>query len=277
MEYIHKTIIANGKPVTKITITSENKTVIYEVLRIVNGVPLFIEKHLKRLNNSAPLLKKTLPFSVSEFKNLIDILITENKVFIGNIKISVFYDENATPVDSVIGFISHAYPSEQDYEFGVKTVSSINQRLNPGAKVQNTKLRNELNDFIRSEKAYEAILVHPDGYITEGSRSNLFFIMGNKIFTAPNNLVLSGITRENVIELCKLNNYNLDLTPVNYNDLNKMDAAFITGTSPKVLPVKQIDELEFRLPHPIITDLMKKYDKLIADYLKMHQKTKKTS
>ena len=255
------------------TISSpDTKTVIYEVLRVVDGIPLFIEKHLKRLHSSALLLNKILPFSVSEFKNLINTLINENKVFIGNVKISVFYNENENPVFSIIGFIPHAYPSADEYQFGVKTVSSINQRLNPNAKVQNTKLRNELNEFMHSEKAYEAVLVHPDGYITEGSRSNLFFILKNRIFTAPDHQVLSGITRENVIELCRVSGYDLELSPVYYKDLEKADAAFITGTSPKVLPIRQIDNLEFRLPHPIISDLLEKFNKLIIDYIQTQRK-----
>ncbi len=275
MEYIHKTFIVDGKPVNEIITVPENKTVIYEVLRIVNGIPLFVEKHLIRLNNSASLLNKKLPFSDSEFKHLIEKLITENNVFLGNIKISVFYGESETSFKCIIGFIPHSYPTPEDYECGVKTISSIQQRNNPGAKVQNSKLRDELNSFIVKEKAYEAVLVHPEGYITEGSRSNLFFIIKDKILTAPDHLVLSGITRENVIELCRFNRYDLEFSSIYYNDLKKVDAAFITGTSPKVLPIRQIDELEFRLPHPLISGLIEKYDKLIADYLKMHPKSKK--
>jgi branched-chain amino acid aminotransferase len=275
MEYIHKTLIADGKAVNNDVSAPVCKTVVYEVLRVIDGIPLFIEKHLKRLSNSATLLNKNLPFSVSQFRNLIDTLINENKVFLGNIKISAFYNESEMPVQTIIGFIPHSYPSDHDYKFGVKTVTSVNERINPKAKVQNTKLRNELNVFMRAEQAYEAILVHPDGYITEGSRSNLFFITGNKILTAPDDQVLSGITRENVIELCHRQKYDLEFTAVKYGELKKVEAAFITGTSPKILPISQIDELNLMLPHPVISDLIQKYDHFIADYLKMQQKTKK--
>jgi branched-chain amino acid aminotransferase len=55
---------------------------------------------------------------------------------------------------------------------------------------------------------------------------------------------------------------------VNFNELQQFDAAFITGTSPKILPIKKIDNFTFNHQNKIVRQLMKKYDELIAGYLK---------
>ncbi|HEX3009607.1 MAG TPA: aminotransferase class IV [Bacteroidales bacterium] len=267
MEYLRQFIIVDGKETENLPIDKYERTIIYEVIRILAGTPLFLEKHIQRLNNSARILDKNIPFSVTEFSFLIKKLIGLNNSKEGNVKISIEYNGSSAVSRSIIGFIPHKYPSIEEYQIGVKTISSVNLRLNPKAKVQNEKLRNELNQIISDSEAYEALLVHPDGYITEGSRSNIFFVQGSCLITSPDNQVLSGITRENVIQICKENKYNLVMRSLSYSELPDMDAAFLTGTSPKVLPVKSIDKLTFKLPNELTEEIMRKYDRLIQTYI----------
>jgi branched-chain amino acid aminotransferase len=268
MEYLHQFIIVDEKETENLTIDKYERTIIvYEVIRILAGRPLFLEKHIQRLNNSARILDKNIPFSITEFSFLIKKLIGLNNSKEGNVKISIEYNISSAAFRSIIGFIPHKYPSNEDYQNGVKTISSVNLRLNPKAKVQNEELRKELNQLINASKAYEAVLVHPDGYITEGSRSNIFFVQGTCLITSPADQVLSGITRENVIQICKENKYNLIMRSLSYSELPNIDAAFLTGTSPKVLPVKSIDEFTFKLPNKLTQEIMLRYDKLIQTYL----------
>lgn len=271
MEYVHNYIVYNGKIEKNFQPELHTNIIVYEVIRITEGIPIFLEKHLQRLYNSTKIINKEIPNSNSEFMNFVGELVESNEVKTGNIKISLEYDSKSEPEQFFIGFIPHKYPSSEEYKFGVKTISSQNLRENPNAKVQNSNLREELNKLIRAEEAYEAILVHPDGYITEGSRSNIFFIIGDKIVTSPDEKVLSGITRENVIEICRKNNYNLKLESLDYSKLSHVDAAFITGTSPKILPIKSIDNISLKLPNQIIDDLTEKYELLIREYLASHQ------
>jgi branched-chain amino acid aminotransferase len=59
---------------------------------------------------------------------------------------------------------------------------------------------------------------------------------------------------------------------ISTEELRSMDAAFLTGTSPKVLPIRKIGPTFYRVPHPVTNTLMKAYDDLIAAY--MHQRRK---
>lgn len=272
MEYLHQFILVNGYEIINNNVSNQGEKIIYEVLRIIDSVPVFWEKHFQRLSNSAKIINKIIPFSAQEFKNSLEKIIALNQINAGNIKVTLEYQNSPGPFRVVFGFIPHHYPSPEEYENGVTTISNINQRMNPEAKVQNDTLRSELNKIIQNGNAFEAVLVHPDGYITEGSRSNLFFIIGNTIVTAPDKVVLSGITRENTIQICRNNSYAISFESLKYSDLPKVDASFLTGTSPKVLPIKSLDHFTFRLPHPMIREISKQYDELIFSYIASYKK-----
>ena len=72
--------------------------------------------------------------------------------------------------------IPHAYPTSEDYKQGVPTLTYSAMRENPGVKYINTDLRTRTNRLIKQKQVYEVLLVDKEGYITEGSRSNVFFI-----------------------------------------------------------------------------------------------------
>lgn len=272
MEYIHSYIIKNGTPVKNYENVNAGTMLIYEVLRMIEGTPVFLEKHLQRLRNSAELLKKEIPFSDDEFKNLIEKISHLNGISDGNLKVVLEYKNNSTVNQYHIGFIPHSYPSPETYRNGVKTITVNMKRDNPTAKVQNDQQRNEINKKIKEQDAYEAILVHPDGFITEGSRSNIFFIKQNEIFTAPDELVLSGITRENILQICNENDIKVNFMKVRPDELNQFDAAFLTGTSPKVLALNSIDSVSFSMPNHIMEEIAKKYNQLVNGYILKNKK-----
>ncbi|NJO68667.1 MAG: hypothetical protein HC830_04765 [Bacteroidetes bacterium] len=75
-----------------------------------------------------------------------------------------------------------------------------------------------------------------------------------------------------LINLCQKNNFKLYEKPVNYDQLSQIDAAFLTGTSPKLLHINQIDTFNFKVPDKTVEDLSILYNKFIDDYLATHQK-----
>ncbi len=101
------------------------------------------------------------------------------------------------------------------------------------------------------------------GFITEGSRSNFFAVFGNSLITPPANQVLKGITRKMVISLAINNGIELIERPIHYSEIDKMNGAFITGTSLKVLPINAIASHRFNQIPPLTKKLMMLYDQLI--------------
>ncbi|MCY6370441.1 aminotransferase class IV [Clostridium ganghwense] len=239
---------------------------LYEVIRIIKGVPLFLEDHLQRLENSASITGLELWLNKSEIKSNIEELCRVNNVFEGNVKI-VFNHRDENEKDFLMYFIKHNYPTEDMYKNGVYTTLYHAERENPNAKVINTNLREATNKIIKEKGVFEAILVDDNGYITEGSRSTIFMIKGNKIFTSPLKAVLPGITRKYVVKVCNELGKEIEEKEIYYKDIKELDGLFVCGTSPKVLPISRVDENKYNPNNDIVQQIKKGYDKVIQEYV----------
>ncbi|MEA4826390.1 aminotransferase class IV [Clostridium sp. JNZ J1-5] len=239
---------------------------LYEVIRIVEGVPLFLEDHLKRLFNSAKVTGLNLWLEESHIKNSIKELCKINSTYFGNVKLIFNFNEDGNN-NFLVYFIKHKYPSEDMYLNGVSTVLYKAERENPNAKIINMNLRETTNKIIEDKGVYEVILVDRNGYITEGSRSNIFMIKGEKVYTSPVEDVLPGITRAYIIKACNNLGYEVIEKRVNCNEVNELDGLFISGTSPKVLPISKVDNINFDPKNSVVQNIKYGYDKIIEEYI----------
>lgn len=246
-------------------VPSENEGGIYEVLRVIDGVPLFLEEHLERLNRSAILAQKTIPYSEKKITDFLVKLIESNKVFEGNILLS--FKENLKAF-----FLAHRYPDSNLYEKGVCCGVLHAERNNPNAKVFQTNVRQEANRLIAENNFFEVLLVDQYGRITEGSRSNVFFIKNDCIITPSAKSVLLGITRKKTMLCANEIGYQVKQEDIYCKDLANFDAVFITGTSPKILPLGQVGECAFSVENKILRKLMSQYDRKIQNYISLHKK-----
>lgn len=272
-EIVESFFIYNGRQYAADQIDEINiaQPSIYEVVRVIDGIPLFFEDHMERLKSSAASLGKDLssliPFIASDIKKLIQINNQPTK----NIKLLVFYLDQEIP-QYMMCFIKSPYPTPEQYSEGVSTILLHAERRNPNAKVLNTKLRDEINDKLAETGAYEALLVNSQGEITEGSRSNLFFLVHGKVYTAPAQDVLIGITRKYILQACS----NIGLTvieqPIPFSIQDYAEGAFLTGTSPKVLPIVKIEEAEINsASNAAVQSIMREYDNIIIQYIEEHK------
>ena len=241
---------------------------IYEVIRIEKGIALFLENHLNRLFTSANLSNLNIDESYCDFETLISELIKKNNETEGKIKIVIhFHENNRQEKDVLIYFTPHYFPTQEEFKNGIKVGICIAERQNPNAKVLNTEARNRANNTIAEKKLFEVLLTDHNGYITEGSRSNVFFIKDNAVITPPAGDVLMGITRNNIIKLCKENKINILEQKVHLNDVSNMDAAFLSGTSLKILPISCIEGKTINHQHQLLEKLKSLYNKLIENYI----------
>lgn len=246
---------------------------LYEVIRIIDEVPLFIERHLERLKNSAALAGLNLWLNIDTVKAKLSQLIKIHENGFGNIKIVFNYNGYNKDIHNFYAyFLNASYPSEKQYEEGVATALCFMERENPNAKIINPNLRDKTNELLRESGAYEAILVDKENNITEGSRSNIFMIKGHTVYTAPAEVVLPGITRNLIVELCRENNINIIEEQINSKDIKDLDALFISGTSPKVLPIKSVEEILFNsASNSIVKNIRVAYNENIDNYIKINK------
>jgi branched-chain amino acid aminotransferase len=253
------------KKITSLTPADfETGTCYYEVMRVMDGNCLFIEDHLNRLRSSVSLSGLKYTFSIQDVSVIIKALIRKNELINGNIRLVLQAKEGRQPVMYTY-CVPFSYPARELYELGVPTAVFKIVRNNPNIKQYNPDYQQQMHDFILNSNIYEALLQDDRNCITEGSKSNVFFIREECVMTAPGEKVLKGITREKVILLCSKLNYKFFECPISIDTLPSMEAAFLSGTSPKILPINRIDRIAFSARHVMMKNLMAAYEDLIEE------------
>lgn len=240
---------------------SDKGNIIYEVFRIEGGTPIFLKDHTERLKRSFALLDLEMPFSIEEFKNNIKKVIEANDYVLGNMKMTY----NILSKELKIFYIPHKYPSEKDYADGVKTILYHGERENPNIKIVNKSFRELINEELAKQGAYEAILVDRNGEITEGSRSNIFFIKDGKIITAPGKAVLLGVTRAKVMLIAEELNVEVIERAVNESEIKDMEAMFISGSLAKVLPIAYVEEMKKDAHNKLLRTIINRYNEMVDE------------
>ncbi|MBE6064865.1 aminotransferase class IV [Clostridium cochlearium] len=242
----------------------KGRNTIYEVLKVERGVPLLLEDHIKRLKSTSKLTNLEIWLEESFIEESIKKLIEKNQVEQGSLKFLLNFENK----DFICYFEGITFPSEEDFKEGVSTALYNKERENPNAKVLNQEFRKDLDKFIKDKGIFEAILVDRNGFITEGSKSNVFMVKGDKLITTPSKAVLPGITRKQVLDICNELNISVVEKYVNYKELKEVDGIFISSTPFDVLPVKNVDKINFKSSqNSFIVAIMNKYNERIDNYI----------
>ena len=99
----------------------------------------------------------------------------------------------------------------------------------------------------------------------------MFFIKDGVVVTSPAEGVLLGITRKRIISVCEEHRVPIEYREISRKELGDFDAAFISGTSPNVLPIRFVKDgnrmLEYDVNDRTLRRVMKLFDSEIAGYL----------
>jgi branched-chain amino acid aminotransferase len=255
------------EPATKLdNVTVPSQNVAYEVIRVINGVPLFFEDHYTRMQNSMRSVSAELE---TESKSLIDqisLLVKANGSLNSNVKVIAYMNNG---IQNMLLYKSKSYyPGTEEVKKGVPVGVMHFERNNPNAKIVNNAYKAEAARRIEEGSYFEVLLVNGKNEITEGSKSNVFFIAGNKVITSPSSYVLKGITREYILKACRQLKLDIVEKLINLDELDKIDGLFISGTSIKVLPVCSVENKMFNSSvNPVIVSIRDRFDGIINDYI----------
>ena len=227
---------------------------VYEVIRLSGGKPQFLKEHYERLERSLASMGKPVPFTCGELASYIDELAEETGIKDHNIKL-----ESDISGYSIMYLNPTHYPAAELYRSGVKVGLFRGERKNPNIKMMDRELRDATDRAIRQGDLYEVLLVNREGYITEGSRSNVFFIKNGEVFTSPTDAVLPGVTRTVIIRIIESSGIPIHYRAIRRDELGGFDAAFISGTSPKVLPIANIGSDTYDVNDPVLRSVMEQY------------------
>lgn len=221
---------------------------VFDFFRLQENKPLFLEDHLDRFWSSAQHMHLQIPFDRPALKEIITQLIEKNNFPNSGIRMSLtggYSGDDFALGKSNIIVSQHSFsePSQAQQEAGVALLSYSHQRQLPQVKTIDYLMAIWLQP-LRTQNGADDVLYHTNGYITECPRSNFFLVTQENRIVTPNESILKGITRSKVIELAN-ETFRVEERPVHLDELNTAKEAFITSTTKRILPVRQIDKKVF--------------------------------
>ncbi|WP_327835229.1 D-amino-acid transaminase [Bacillus salipaludis] len=222
---------------------------VYEVIRVYKGKPFMLEEHLQRLIQSAKAIRLPIQQSAEDFKALILEAVQksnelESAVYL-QITRGVAVRQHLFPAAPVSITMTVRSVQTMENEARVKGMKAIFHEDERWANCY-IKSLNLLPNILAKQIAheagcYEAILVR-DGFITEGTSSNVYMVKDGVVYTTPlSKQILSGITRmavEKVTESLAIPFIEKKFTP---EELLQADEVFITSTTSEILPIVNVD------------------------------------
>jgi len=218
-----------------------------DLMRTFNGVPYFLQEHIARLETSAEKIGLTLPWAEKDIKAIILETLERNcgmddaniRVIITGGSSTDFMTPQGNPRLIVLVTQIPSIPPTW-YTHGVKVITTLSERSIPGAKSISYIAATLALKKAREQNAMEALLMDRDGYIPEGTTSNLFAFIENTLVTADNE-VLKGITRNVILSLAE-KRFLIEFRTLHLDELLKAGEVFISGTNKGIVPVVKIND-----------------------------------
>ena len=223
---------------------------VYEVTPVVNGKLVDYDPHMERLDRSLKELKMAWPCNIVEMTAMHNELIKRNNLDEGIIYMQV----TRGVADRMFNFPKDIISSLIAFPQVMKLVDNPSART--GVKVVTTPdirwLRRDIKSImllapvLGKEEAYqkgaaEAWMVE-DGYVTEGTSSNAYIVIGDRIITRPlSNRILAGCTRRALFRLAKEHNVQIEERLFTPEEAYGADEAFLSSASQFVMPITEID------------------------------------
>lgn len=224
---------------------------VYEVIKVYGKELFTAEEHVSRLFTSAAKINLSIPYTKEQLIDVARELINRNKLHDGHVYMQVTRGsaerQHHFPVPAVPAVVT-AYtmagsrPTENMKNgVAVKSVEDIRWLR------CDIKSLNLLGSVLAKEEAKKAgceeAILHRDGIVTEGSSTNMFGVKDGVVRTHPvSNLILEGITRQVVLQLCKELNIPVEEKAFTLEEAYEMDEFFFTSTTAEVMPVITIDD-----------------------------------
>jgi len=250
---------------------------LFEVIRIIEGVPLFLQEHHKRMKESADFFK--IPFNYTWedcYQQSIE-LIEKNQLYDGELYWELTRGDDA--------YREHGFRDEHKGTFTILTIplrhinsenweKGVSLTLYPDLRHQlcehktiNLLANCMAKNFAYSQKSYDSMMFRVDDkkrkYITEGGSSTYFLVKDGIIATPEIDNILPGITRKKVLALCKESQIPFVQRRVFLNEIKHAEEIFLASTVSKVMPVSKIGEKVYPADGQITRRLMSLFAQLI--------------
>lgn len=230
---------------------------VFEGIRVYARKPFRLEKHLRRLYEGAEAIRLDVPLTRGEMVRAIEETLDANADLVdGYIRLVITRGVGTLGLNPmlceqgqvIIIFDTVAlYPAEL-YESGLDVIIARTVRNHPKALNPNIKSLNYLNNILAQIEGLnagvtETVMLNSKGHVAEASGDNLFIVRDDgRICTPPLDAgILEGITRSEVIRICRDQGRQVDEATIVPDDLLAAAECFLTGTAAEVISVVRVD------------------------------------
>lgn len=222
---------------------------IYEVIRAYDGRLFRTDDHMARLTRSLHALRIDGP-TPTEVRAIAERLLAENDLAEATFYMQItrgaaprhHHFPAEAPAPTVYAFAKPAANYDQKRENGVGVILVPDQRWARCDIKSTALLPNVLASQQAKEQGVEEAVFVRDGFVTEGSHTNVCAVFDGELYTYPlTNYILPGITRIVVLELCDQMGIPVHEVPIPVQELGQAEELLILGTSTEVMPVVDID------------------------------------
>lgn len=250
-----------------------DQTTYYETLRVKRGVPLFMEDHLTRLCKSVKGIED-FPVDADHIQSLSFKFLNE---------LDPEYDGSLRVVLTKDHLLIHAceanIPGKELFDQGINTLTLKWERVDPNIKVFRGDYKAAVAGKFKETNAYgnpyEVILTDNSGRLYEGSKSNLFVIKDNCVYSAPDEKILLGITRNRVMRALADSQVELKIGMFTLDEIisDKDAALFVSSTPFDILPVSHIDNYDINsTDNEILRNIQRSYQNFADEYIEAAKK-----
>ena len=231
---------------------------VYETLRAYEGRIFLWERHMARLRRSCELIGLDLPMRDEAWIPIIAELLVRNGLQDAGLRLTVSRGEGELGIDPrlcsnptivVMAKPVVSYTDQQRKQGQVLHLSSV--RRNPElAQSPQIKALSFLNNILAKQEAVQvgaddALMLNMDGYLSECSTSNIFFVKNQQLYTpAVDCGILKGITRDVVIEFADMLEVCVEEGRYTMEQLLQADECFITNTGMEIMPVSRVGDCQ---------------------------------
>jgi len=252
---------------------------IWEGLRLHRGGLLFLDAHMERLFDGMQAIALDIGRTRAEIEGALRHTLAANEMTDGvHIRLMVTRGEKKTPNQDprnalgrpTIAIVAeYKEPSPAIVTRGLRLCTSAIRCTPADMFDMRLNSHSRLNLIIALTQAIaagadEALMLDPNGFVSSCNATNFFFVRKGEICTSTGDYCFNGVTRANVIELCRAHSVPLRLGNVTLNEVYAADEAFVTGTFGGITPVSGLDGREFpaALPGPLTSRLRGLYQTL---------------
>ena len=229
---------------------------VWEGMRVHNGGVAFLPEHMKRLYAGAKTIDMDIGLTPNEMaQRLFDCLKAQDMTEGVHIRLMVTRGIKKTPYQgprftitkpTVVIIPEYKSPVPEVINAGVSLFTAHVRRTGPAEQDQKLNSHSKLNCIlacIQADKAGadEALMLDPDGFVATCNSTHFFIVRDGEVWTSPPEYCLGGITRGNIIRVCRENGIPIHEKRFSLFDVYSADEVFITGTFAGTTPVREVD------------------------------------